>query len=205
MNLSEQDGVIKQHVEPGEIRPETQVVLRGEEGACGSITVMYLVNRPAELAQLLRSMPHVASVPGEPGDGSPEAQEELDRIAKELERLPASGAADRVNALLADLSSRLIVTEATAPGGLDSAAWASPGTLAEYLAEEENVSHFYGMLALFCTDEAVRQSGEETAWCRDALPRIQSERRFRLPGDEELVAQAVNLYNRGLGDSCGGW
>lgn len=205
MNLSEQDGVIKQHVEPGEIRPETQVVLRGEEGACGSITVMYLVNRPAELAQLLRSLPHVASVSSEPGDDSPEAQEELDRIARELEYLPDSGAADRVNALLADLTSRLIVTEASAPGGLDSAAWGSPGTLAEYLAEEENVSHFYGILALFCTDEAVRQSGEEIAWCQDALPRVKSERRFRLPGDEALVARAVNLYNRGLGDTCGGW
>lgn len=205
MDLSEQDGVLKQHVEPGEIRPETQVVIRGEEGACGSITVMYLVNRPAELAQLLRSMPHVVSVASEPGDGSPEAQEELDRIAKELERLPASGAADRASALLAELSSRLIVSEGSAPGGLDSTAWNSPGTLAEYLAVEENVSHFYGILALFCTDEAVRQSGEENAWCRDSLPRIKSERRFRLPGDEVLVARAVNLYNRGLGDTCGGW
>ncbi len=205
MDLSEHDGVLKQHVEPGEIRPETQVVIRGEEGACGSITGMYLVNRPAELAQLLRSMPHVASVPGEPGDDSPEAQEELDRIAKELERLPASGAADRASALLAELSSRLIVSEGSAPGGLDSTAWCSPGTLAEYLAVEVNVSHFYGILALFCTDEAVRQSGEENAWCRDALPRIKSERRFRLPGDEVLVARAVNLYNRGLGDTCAGW
>lgn len=205
MNLSEQDGVIKQHVEPGEIRPGTQVVLRGEEGACGSITVMYLVNRPAELAQLLRSMPYVASASSEPGEDSPEAQEELDRLARELEGLPDSGAADRMNALLADLSSRLIVTEAGAPGGLDSAAWASPGTLAEYLAVEENVSHFYGILALFCTDEAVRQSGEEIAWCGDALVRVKSERRFRLPGDEALIARAVNLYNRGLGDTCGGW
>lgn len=205
MDLSEQDGVLKQHVEPGDIRPETQVVIRGEEGACGSITVMYLVNRPAELAQLLRSMPHVASVSSEQGDDSPEAQEELDRIARELECLPESGAADRVNALLADLSSRLIVSEGSVQGGLNPAAWCSPGTLAEYLAEEENVSHFYGILALFCTDEAVRQSGEENAWCRDSLPRIKSERRFRLPGDEVLVARAVNLYNRDLGDTCGGW
>ena len=103
VSITVQDGVLKQHVEPGDIRPETQVVIRGEEGACGSITVMYLVNRPAELAQLLRSMPHVASVSSEQGDDSPEAQEELDRIARELECLPESGAADRVNALLAEL------------------------------------------------------------------------------------------------------
>jgi hypothetical protein len=51
----------------------------------------------------------------------------------------------------------------------------------------------------------VRESGEEIAWCRDALPRLRSERRFRLPGDEDLIARAVNLYNRGLGETCGGW
>lgn len=61
------------------------------------------------------------------------------------------------------------------------------------------------MLALFCMDEAVREGGEEISWCRDALPRLRSERRFRLPGDEDLVARAVNLYNRGLSESCGGW
>ncbi|HIH04083.1 MAG TPA: hypothetical protein HA263_09660 [Methanoregulaceae archaeon] len=33
---------------------------------------------------------------------------------------------------------------------------------------------------------------------------MRSERRFRLPGDEDLVARAVNLNNRGLGESCGG-
>lgn len=60
MDLIEQDGVIKQRVGPGDVRPETLVVLPSEEGACGSITVMYLVNRPAELAKLLRAMPYVA-------------------------------------------------------------------------------------------------------------------------------------------------
>ena len=206
MDLREQDGVLKQRVGRDDIRPETQVVIRGEEGACGTITVMYLVNRPAELAQLLRSMPYIVSSSGETGDAGLEAREELERIAGELDRLPETGAEDRVNALLSDLSSRLIATE----GGMgersvDSAAWGSAGTLSEYLADEENAGLFYGMLALFCTDDAVRESGEEIAWCRDALPRLKSEHRFRLPGDEGLIAQAVNLYNRGLGESCGGW
>ncbi len=205
MDLIEQDGRIKQRVQPGDVRPETQVVIRGEEGACGSTTIMYLVNRPAELAQLLRSMRHVAPASGESGDASLEAREDLERIAGELDRLPGTGAAGRVNALLSELSSRLIVTEGGMGDRVDLAAWGSAGTLSEYLADEENASHFYGILALFCTDEAVRQSGEEIGWCRDALPRLRGDRRFRLPGDENLIAQAVNLYNRGLGQACGGW
>jgi hypothetical protein len=204
MDLIEQDGMRKQRVGPGDVRPETQVILRGEEGACGGTTVMYLVNRPAELAQLLRSLPHVASSSGEEG-AALEAREELERIAGELERLPENGSADRTRTLLNELSSRLIVTERETAGGVDSAAWGAAGTLREYLADEKSAGQFYGMLALFCTDEAVRQSGEEINWCRDALPRLQSERRFRLPGDETLIAQAVNLFNRGLGESCGGW
>jgi hypothetical protein len=85
------------------------------------------------------------------------------------------------------------------------AAWESEGTLSKYLADEENAGRFYGMLALFRTDEAVREGREEIGWCRDALPRLKSDRRFRLPGDESLIARAVNLYNRGLGEACGGW
>jgi hypothetical protein len=166
---------------------------------------MYLVNRPAELARLLRSMPNLVSVPGGPGDAELEAREELERIAGELDRLPETGAADRMNALLSDLSSRLIATEGGMREGVNSAAWGSAGTLSDYLADEEIAGHFYGILALFCTDEAVRESGEEIGWCRDALPRLRSDRRFRLPGDEALIARAVNLYNRGLGDACGGW
>jgi hypothetical protein len=147
----------------------------------------------------------VASSSSDQEGAALEARDELERIAGELDRLPEAGAADRVNALLSDLSSRLILTERETGEDVDSAAWGVAGTLREYLADEENAGRFYGMLALFCTDEAVRQSGEEIAWRRDALPRLKSERRFRLPGDENLIAQAVNLYNRGLGESCGGW
>lgn len=206
MEIFEQDGMLKQRVGPDDIRPETQVILRGEEGACGSTTVMYLVNRPADLAQLLRRMRYVISATVEPGGAQSEARAELARIAGEFERLPATGGPDGMRTLLDELSSRLIVTEgAMGEGSVDSAAWQSAGTLPEYLADEENAGHFYGMLALFCTDEAVRRSDEEVGWCRDALPRLRDERRFRIPGDEALIAQAVNLYNRGLGESCGTW
>jgi hypothetical protein len=93
---------------------------------------MYLVNRPAELAQLLRSMRYVAPASGEQGDASLEAREDLERIAGELDRLPEAGGADRMKAILSELSARLIVTEGgMGEASVDSATWGSAGTLSE--------------------------------------------------------------------------
>lgn len=79
--------------------------------------------------------------------------------------------------------------------GLTRAGFEVHGNILENLANVDNQKLMLDMLTLYCEDENWQDAlGPEPA---EVKPRIDERHALVIPGDEDLIALAVNLYNKG--------
>lgn len=190
--------------EPTDVSPATHVFGRWEDGAacgpCAGISLIYLNNSVDDFSTVLFSLSHGAN--DLPGGAVEEvyADRHVDAFMNGLRNLAARNGGSlvgvpggEVKALLAELSTHVFL--ATPGMEITGASLEGHGTIVDYLADDENQKLMLAMLGRYCDEPDWQNTpGPEPDVVRS---RLEGKTALVVPGDEDLVALAINLYNNG--------
>lgn len=204
ISFTDNDDVTLFWYEPTDLYSTTHVVGRWEGGVacgpCAGISLIFLNNSVEDFDMGFSSLRYGAN--GAP-DGEDEvlyAERHVNLFYDGLRALEArsggslAGASgDEVKALLSELNEH--VFWATPGMEITEAGIEGHGTMVDYLTDDENQQLLLAMLRLYC---------EDTDWQDTPGPkpvvvcsRLEGKTALVIPGDEDLVALAINLYNKG--------
>jgi hypothetical protein len=190
--------------EPTDVSPTTHVFGRWEDGiACGpcaGISLIYLINSVDDFTTAFSSLRHGANdLPTGANEGL-YVNRHVDAFNDGLRALAASNggslagiSGDEVKGLLGELSKHVFL--ATPGMEITGASLEGHGTMVDYLADGENQKLLLAMLGRYCDEPDWQNTPGPDA---DVVgPRLKGKTALVLPGDEDLVALAINLYNNG--------
>ncbi|MEI6840959.1 MAG: HEAT repeat domain-containing protein [Methanomicrobiales archaeon] len=190
--------------EPADIRPTTHVLSRWEKGAggcgCGcdlGLSLLFLCNSAKDYIDILSPLSRSAyDAPGGVDEDEYTGQCIQD-FFKNLKSLESDNEGN-----LPEYKLHILVTElnehvcfATPGAMISNAGIAAEGTILTYLSNEDNRKMALAILRYYCYDEDLHKEGGPDI---DTLEgRLQGKYTFDIPGDEDLIALSVNLYNQG--------
>jgi len=208
--FSDDDEVTLFWYQPADVFPTTHLFGRWEGGAecgpCAGISLLFLNNTVNDFTTVFSSLRYGANDLPDGEDEVLYADRHVDAFKDGLGKIQtrnggrmlrgASG--DEVRALLGELSEHVFL--ATHGMEITGAGLEGHGTMADYLADEENQRLMLAILWLYVEDPEWQDiPGPSPAVVRI---RILGKTALELPGDEDLVALAINLYNRGAYEEC---
>lgn len=211
ISFTDNDDVTLFWYEPADVFSTTHVFGRWEGGvACGpcvGISHIFLNNSVEDFDTVFSSLRYGANETPMGEDEVAYAERHINAFHEGLRALEArsggslSGASgDEVRALLKELNEH--VHWATPGMEITGAGIEGHGTVVDYLADDENQKLLLAMLALFCEDA----DWQDTLGPKPAVvcSRLEGKTALVIPGDEDLVALAINLYNKGAYDEVSG-
>lgn len=207
ISLSVDDEVTLFWYEPTDITPTTHVFGRSECGVgCGpglDMSFVFLANSVADIETVFSAFRHGAKDAATGEDEVAYADRQMQAFFDRLHELEAEDngslanvPGDVITKLLGELDEHAYL--ATPGMAVTNTGLEGHGMIVDYLADDWNQKLALGMLKLYC---------EDTCW-QDALgpepavvcSQIEGKKALVIPGDEALVALAINLYNKGAYD-----
>lgn len=194
--------------EPSDIRPTSYVVRGSESGvACGPIggSSLYLFNDLEEFFLVFGSMKKIAVgyTPG--GTRSKDDYCELcfDGFKAGLREVREKNGGTINDTSTGDIQAvfdrTLVQIWFTDAPALSSSELEAMGTLSTYLADKEVSHDLLAMLMTWCKEKDFHGPEASRIDPASVLDRLdETKESFNLPGDEDLVALGINLYNGGL-------
>lgn len=208
--FSDDDEVTLFWYQPGDVFPTTHVFGRWEGGVdcgpCAGISLLFLNNSINDFNMVFSSLKYGATDASEGEDKVLYADRHIDAFASKLLEIQKRNggrsmrgvSGDEVRVLLGELNDH--VFWATPGMEITDAGLEGHGTMVDYLADEENQKLLLDILWLYADDPNWQDiHGPAPAVVRS---RIRGKTALVLPGDEDLVALAINLYNKGAYEEC---
>jgi len=203
--FSDDDEVSLFWYEPTDVFPTTHVFGRWEAGVasgpCAGISLLFLNNSVNDFTTVFSTLRFGANNPPDGEDEVLYAGRYVDAFTTGLREVQArnggrmlrGASGDEVRALLGELDEH--VSWATPGIEITSAGIEGYGTMADYLADDENQQLLLAILWLYVEDPDWQDiHGPAPAVVRI---RVLGKTALELPGDQDLVALAINLYNKG--------
>lgn len=191
--------------EPSDVFPTTHLFGRWEGGVASGpypgISLLFLNNSVNDFTTVFSSLRYGANDPPEEEDEVLYADRHIDAFKDRLReiqvrnggRMLRGASGDEVRALLGELSRH--VYWATPGMEITGAGLEGHGTMADYLADDENQRLMLAILWLYIENSDWQEiHGPAPAVVES---RLNGKKALAIPGDEDLVALAINLYNNG--------
>ena len=194
---------------PHDIRPTSCVVRRSESGvSCGSFgsSFLHIFNDPDEITRALGSM-NMIEVGIAPFGVTKEqfCMQYLNAFKTRLHEVYQKGECSFMPEAMRELQQAFEALQekvwfTTAPD-ISYMEFEVLGTLADYLSNPDTSHTLQGVLMARCSEKDFRNSRHGIVDPSAILSRLDASKEFfELPDDADLVAQAINLYNQGLGE-----
>lgn len=194
---------------PHDIRPTACVVRRSESGViCGPFgsSFLHIFNDPDGITRALGSM-NMIEVGISPFGVTKEqfCMHHLNAFKTRLHEVYQEGGCSFMPGAMKELQQAFEVLQekvwfTTAPD-ISYMEFEVLGTLAEYLSNHETCHTLQGVLMAWYSENAFQNSTQGIVDPSTILSRMGALKEFfELPEDADLVAQAINLYNHGLGE-----
>lgn len=207
--LSDDDEVALFSYEPADVLPTTHVFGRWEEGMtcgpCAGMSFIFLANTVDDFDTVFFALRHGANDTPTGEDKDEYAERHVAAFFDRLRYLEArsggslAGATGgEVQSLLNELNEHVFL--ATPGMAIAGAGLEGHGTVLDYLADEWNQELGLAMLEHYCEDSNWQDVlGPDPAVVRS---QIEGKKTLVIPGDEALLALAINLYNKGAYEEC---